>query len=266
MSDVTPDNRQGGGATQREILELSYAERVRTLMYLQPIGSLSTLSKKHEGWPFGSVMPYGLDQMGNPTFLISTMAIHTQNLRYSPKASLLVMEAAVDEDPLERARVTIMGEITQVSEEDLATVKESYLNQHQEARYWVDFGDFAFYRMKIIDLYFVGGFGMMGWVTAEEYRQAKVDPLADVTSEIIQHMNEDHTDALVLLSQHFSNHSGDQVRMTTVDHLGFDLELKQGNQLQEIRLNFIRQVQNAAEVRKVLVEMVQQARTGDSQN
>ena len=54
--------------------------------------------------------------------------------------------------------------------------------------------------------------------------------------------------------------------MTTVDHLGFDLELKQGNQLQEIRLNFIRQVQNAAEVRKVLVEMVQQARTGDSQN
>ena len=52
MSDVTPDNRQEGGATQREILDLSYAERVRTLMYLQPIGSLSTLSKKHEGWPF----------------------------------------------------------------------------------------------------------------------------------------------------------------------------------------------------------------------
>ena len=114
MSDVTPDNRQEGGATQREILELSYAERVRTLMHLQPIGSLSTLSKKHGGWPFGSVMPYGLDQMGNPTFLISTMAIHTQNLRYSPKASLLVMEAAVDEDPLEKARVTIMGEITQI--------------------------------------------------------------------------------------------------------------------------------------------------------
>ena len=54
--------------------------------------------------------------------------------------------------------------------------------------------------------------------------------------------------------------------MITVDHLGFDLELTQGNQLHEIRLNFIRQVQNANAVRKVLVEMVQKARTEDSQN
>ena len=81
MSDVTPDNRQEGGATQREMLELSYAERVRTLMHLQPIGSLSTLSKKHGGWPFGSVMPYGIDQRSNPTFQISTMAIRAQKRR-----------------------------------------------------------------------------------------------------------------------------------------------------------------------------------------
>ena len=266
MPDVTPDNHQGSSSTQREILELSYAERVRTLMHLQPVGSLSTLSKKHVGLPFGSVMPYSLDQTGNPTFLISTMAVHTQNLQYSPKASLLIAEATENEDPLGKARVSIMGEITQVAEEDLAMIRESYLNQHHEARYWVDFGDFAFYRMTIIDLYFVGGFGAMGWITAEEYQQAEVDPLADIASEIIQHMNEDHKDALVLLSQHFGNHSGDQVKMITVDHLGFGLELIQDNQLHEIRLNFSRQVRNANAVRKVLVEMVQQARTEDSQN
>lgn len=265
MSGETPDNRQESSSTQHQILELSYAERVRTLIHLQQVGSLSTLSEKHSGWPFGSVMPYGLDQTGNPTFLISTMAIHTQNLRHNPKASLLIIEAAADEDPLGKARVTIMGEITQVAEEDLAVIRESYLNQHQEARYWVDFGDFAFYRMKIIALYFVGGFGVMGWVTEEEYQQAEVDSLADVAPEIIQHMNEDHTDALALLSQHFGNHSGDQIRMTAVDQLGFNLELTQDGQLQGIRLNFIRQVRNAAEVRKVLVEMVQQARTGNSQ-
>ena len=265
MPDVTPNNCQECGSTQPKKLELSYAERVRTLVHLQPIGSLSTLSEKHAGWPFGSVMPYGLDQTGNPTFLISAIAIHTQNLQYSPKASLLVVEAAADEDPLEKARVTIMGEITPVAEEDLAMVKGNYLDQHQEANQWVNFGDFAFYRMKIIDLYFVGGFGVMGRVTAEEYRQAEVDPLADVAPEIIQHMNEDHSEALVLLSQHFGTHSGDHVRMITVDYLGFDLELTQGNQSQEVRLNFIRQARNAAEVREVLVEMVEQARTGDSQ-
>ena len=108
MPDVTPNNHQGSSSKQREILELSYAERVRTLMHLQPVGSLSTLSKKHVGLPFGSVMPYGLDQTGNPTFLISTMAVHTQNLQYSPKASLLIAEATENEDPLGKARVSIM--------------------------------------------------------------------------------------------------------------------------------------------------------------
>jgi putative heme iron utilization protein len=35
-------------------------------------------------------MPYGLDNQGRPIFLISTMAMHTQNLRADPRASLLV--------------------------------------------------------------------------------------------------------------------------------------------------------------------------------
>ena len=42
---------------------------------------LSTLSGKQPGFPFGSVMPHGLDGRGRPIFLISTMAMHTQNLQ-----------------------------------------------------------------------------------------------------------------------------------------------------------------------------------------
>ena len=67
-------------------------------MYLGRVGSLSTLSRKQAGFPFGSVMPYGLDDHGRPLFLISTMAMHTQNLQADRGASLLVtprMTAAV---------------------------------------------------------------------------------------------------------------------------------------------------------------------------
>jgi len=35
-------------------------------------------------------MPYGLDDRGHPTFLISSMAMHTQNLQADPRSSLLV--------------------------------------------------------------------------------------------------------------------------------------------------------------------------------
>ena len=70
--------------------EPSFAERARTLMYLSGVGSLSTQSRKQPGFPFGSVMPYGLDDHGRPIFLVSTMAMHTQNLQADPRASLLV--------------------------------------------------------------------------------------------------------------------------------------------------------------------------------
>ena len=47
-----------------------------------------------------------------------------------------------------------------------APVREDYLGRHENARYWVDFDDFAFYRMEVRELYFVAGFGAMGWVEA----------------------------------------------------------------------------------------------------
>jgi len=77
---VTPD--PAGGP------EPTHAERARTLVYLGRVGSLSTLSRKRPGWPFGSVMPYALDEIGRPLFLISSMAMHTQNLTEDTRASL----------------------------------------------------------------------------------------------------------------------------------------------------------------------------------
>ena len=57
--------------------------------------------------------------------------------------------------------------------------------------------------MEVVDVYYVGGFGVMGWVSASELRPAQPDPLADSMAEIIQHMNADHKDALVLLAREF---------------------------------------------------------------
>src|SRR5271156_6899952 len=85
--------------------EPSFTERSRTLMYLGRIGSLSTLSRKQPGFPFGSVMPYGLDEHGRPIFLISTMGMHTQNLLADSRASLLVTQDDAGSDPLGASRV-----------------------------------------------------------------------------------------------------------------------------------------------------------------
>ena len=70
----------GATSSQPVVPEPSFAERARTLMHSCRIGSLSTLSRKQLGYPFGSLMPYGLDGQGQPIFLVNTMAMHTQNL------------------------------------------------------------------------------------------------------------------------------------------------------------------------------------------
>src|SRR5580700_11419387 len=109
----------GTSSAQPAVAEPSFAERARTLVYLSRIGSLSTLSRKQPGFPFGSVMPYGLDEHGRPIFLISTMAMHTQNLQADPRASLLITQADAGSDPLGASRVTLVGNVLPIPEGDV---------------------------------------------------------------------------------------------------------------------------------------------------
>src|SRR5262249_54872299 len=89
--------------------EPSHAEQARTLVHLEGTGALGTLSRRHPGHPFVSVMPYAPDAHGRPLLLISRLAMHTQNLEADPRASLLVTQTGAGEDPLALARVTLMG-------------------------------------------------------------------------------------------------------------------------------------------------------------
>jgi putative heme iron utilization protein len=246
---------------QPAVPEPSYAERARTLVYLTRIGSLSTLSRKQPGFPFGSVMPYGLDEHGRPIFLISTMAMHTQNLQADPRASLLVTQDDASGDPLGASRVTLVGNVLPVPEAEVAEARKLYLARYANSKYWVDFEDFSFYRMAVVDVYYVGGFGVMGWVSASEYVGSQPDPLADSMAEIIQHMNADHKDALVLLARVFARIEAQEATMTTVDRLGFQVRLKTQDGIRGARIAFLREVSNPAETRNILVEMVQQARS-----
>jgi putative heme iron utilization protein len=250
----------GAASSQPAVAEPTFAERARTLMYLGRVGSLSTLSCKQPGYPFGSVMPYGLDEHASPVFLISTMAMHTQNVQADPRSSLLVTQHDFPGDPLGASRFTLLGNILPVPEPQVAEARKLYLERYANSRYWVDFDDFSFYRMEVVDVYYVGGFGVMGWVSASEYYKAQSDPLADAAAEIIQHMNTDHRDALVLLARVFAGFETQDVSMSSVDRLGFHLRLKTKDGARGARIAFLREVTNPTEVRKVLVEMVGQAR------
>ncbi|GMR23346.1 MAG: HugZ family protein [Acidobacteriota bacterium] len=260
MEDKTPEHARPTAATEPAVPEPTYAERAKTLLYVSRVGTLSTVSQKVTDFPFGSVAPYGLDERGCPTFLISTMAMHTQNILGNDRASLLVTEANVAEDPLGAGRVTLVGHVAKTPESALAYVREEYLARYENASYWVDFKDFAFFQMDVIEVYFVGGFGVMGWVSAGEYLEAEPDPLADTAAGIIDHMNEDHVEAMLLLARGIAGVEAEDAKMTAVDRLGFHVRLTTADGMRGVRIPFTQEVRSGEQTRAVLVEMVQKQR------
>src|SRR5579862_7234822 len=122
--------RTSAAHDQPPVPEPTFAERARTLAHVGRVASLSTLSRKQPGFPFGSVMPYALDSDGRPIFLISTMAMHTQNLQADPRASLLVTQPDAAGDPLALSRNTLVGNVMSVPETEVGGARELYLARH----------------------------------------------------------------------------------------------------------------------------------------
>lgn len=243
--------------------EPSHAERARTVVAGQTRAALSTLALDPPGMPFGSVITYGLDDLGRPSFFVSTMAEHTRNLAADPRASVLVVEdTPPGADPLASGRVTLLGEVGEVTDDaERAAARAGYLAANPAA-FYVDYGDFRCLRLEVTGVRYVGGFGRMSWVDVARYAAARPDPLAPAAAGIIGHMNADHADALVTLCHHDAARP-DVVAasMTAVDRYGFDVVADLGGGRQEsLRIGFRTEQDSPEDVRRELIAMLQEAR------
>jgi putative heme iron utilization protein len=153
----------------------SEAERpraARQMVEQRGVGVLASISSGLAGYPYASLTNYAVDERGRPLFLFSTLAVHTSNLVQEPKASLLVFEESGLQDPLSAARVNVMGTVKAVTGDETDSARAAYLQRHPSSSLYIDFGDFAIYRMTITDIYLIAGFGEMGWVAPADYLRA----------------------------------------------------------------------------------------------
>lgn len=237
----------------------THAERARTLVSQLTTGTLCTLAADPTGYPYGSFVTVAFDK-GNPVFLVSTMAEHTRNLQQDPRASLLVAEGG-SEDPLANGRVTLLGLCRQI-EGDNSSARASFLTTHQNARYYADFRDFAFWQLQVESIRYIGGYGRMSWVEAADWYAAEPDPLASSAAGVIEHMNQDHPEALLLYCKAFSKATNiTAASMTEVDRYGFEMSVVIPEGRRPVRLAFDQTVATPEEVRTTLISMVQEARS-----
>jgi heme iron utilization protein len=138
-------------------------------------GVLSTLSKRLDGFPFGSVTPFMLDDDGCPILLISEIAEHTKNLKADARCSLIMQPFA--EDMQSTGRVTLIGQATPLPDKD--HLGPRYLQIFPQAAEYFALHDFGFWRIQPTRIRWIGGFGRIHWIEAEAWLNA-TPPSADL--------------------------------------------------------------------------------------
>jgi heme oxygenase (biliverdin-IX-beta and delta-forming) len=237
----------------------SHAERARTLLASSSTGTLCTLAREPAGYPYGSLITFGLDA-GEPVFLISELAEHTRNLHADARASLLVAESRAG-DPLALGRVTLLGSCARASDAQRQGAREAYLSRHPGAAGYAGFADFSFWRLAVSAVRYIGGYGRMSWIEVDAWRSARPDPIAPEAAAILEHMNQDHADALPLYCRAFTELQGvSHVTMTGIDRLGFEMSVTTPSGTQTVRLPFSAPIADKTDARKSLVALLREAR------
>jgi putative heme iron utilization protein len=218
----------------------------------QHSGVLSTISRRVEGFPFGSVAPFILDHGGRPVILISTLAEHTKNIDADPRVSLIVQPYSTDMQVT--GRVTLLGRAEKLAGK--SELGPRYLRFHPQAAEYFAMHDFGFYRIEPVRVRWIGGFGRIHWVEPEEYLLPPT-PLAEEEDGILAHMNADHGDNLRAYCRHTHGADTSSAEMVGIDPDGFDIRAD-GSLL---RFGFDTPIADAQAARRALVTLARAARS-----
>ena len=152
--------------TEKPAKPFEAAKTARTLIDAARTASLATL-QSGDGAPFASLVAVAADTDGVPVLLLSELAVHTQNVEADPRVALLFTEKGLEtsqNDPLVSARVTLTGRLVA---DNSADTRECFLIRHPDAQMYVNFNDFAFYRLEVAAAHLVAGFGRIESVPPE---------------------------------------------------------------------------------------------------
>lgn len=229
----------------------------RRVMRQADRAALTTAQRDAGGWPYPSLVLTALDHDASPLLLISDLADHTANIKADPRAGLLFDGTGGLAEPLTGPRVSVLGRM-EVTEDPRHRAR--FLARHESASFYAGFADFTVWRMVVERAHLVAGFGRIHWITAGDllFRLSDTETLALREPDVVEHMNEDHADAVELYATVLLGQPGGGWKLTGVDPEGCDLRL--GGRT--ARLDFDHPVADAEAARMELVRLVRKARTG----
>jgi putative heme iron utilization protein len=226
----------------------------RVLLRSARSAAIAVVEPDSGGFPFVSRVLLGIDTDGTPVILVSALSTHTQALSADTRCSMMTGEIGKG-DPLAHARLTVQSEAEKVARDsaDHMRIRERFIRRHPKAQLYVDFPDFAFFRLTPVKASLNGGFGRAYVLSGEDLmiRSPAIDDLAAMEAGAIEHMNSDHSDAASKYAQAYCKAKGTGWRICGLDAGGVDLV--SGDQLK--RLEYEAPLQSTGELRSVLVKL-----------
>jgi heme iron utilization protein len=228
----------------------------RSLLRRSRQGALATLVPG-SGDPYCSLVNVASHPDGSPILLISRLALHTRNILGDSRVSLMLDERAAG-DPLEGSRIMLAGRAEEAGGDQIALLRRRYLNAHPSAEAFVDFKDFAFFRICPTGAHLVAGFGRIVDLKPEQFLtdMAGGEALLEAEAGAIEHMNADHRDAMNLYATKLLGAEAADWTCTGCDPDGMDMRAGTTT----LRLDFPERVTSGTELRKMLVRLAGEAR------
>jgi putative heme iron utilization protein len=244
------------GITMQPTADFNPSRLARSLLRRSRQGALATLMPG-SGDPYCSLVNLASDADGSPILLISGLAVHTKNILADSRVSLMLDERAPG-DPLEGARIMLSGRAEQANAASKDNLRSRYLNANPSAADYADFADFSFFRIHPTGTHLVAGFGRIVDLTPAQILTDISDAasLLEAEQRAVDHMNEDHRDALGLYATRLLGAEPADWRCTGCDPDGLDM-MADGKTL---RLDFPERVTSPAALREMLVRLAEEAR------
>ncbi len=250
-------------AEQKSVLRDVDAEAVRlarTLLRTSRAGALAVLDPLG-GAPAVSRVGVSTDFDGTPILLGSALALHTRALMADGRCGLLLGEAGKG-DPLAHPRISIDCLASAVSRdgEDHARLRARYLAHQPKAKLYIDLPDFRFFRLEPTRASLNGGFGKAYALTPAHLlnRSESTGAIAAREAGAVEHMNEDHVDAIAHYARFYLKAPQGNWLLAGVEEDGMTIFL--GDDVR--RIFFDTPLTAPEDMHQTLVKMARTARAG----
>src|SRR5512138_1178991 len=237
-------------------LDFNPSRSAKSLLRRSRQGALATLMV-NGGDPYCSLVNVAANPDAAPILLISRLAVHTKNILADSRVSLMLDERVAG-DPLEGARIMVAGRAEELAGEAAGLARRRYLAAHPSAEGFVDFKDFSFFRIAPSGLHLVAGFGRIIDLKPAQFLTEIGDAaeLLEAEQGAVEHMNEDHREAMNLYATKLLGAESADWRCTGCDPDGMDMQAGSAT----LRLDFSERVTSAVGLRKMLVRLAGEAR------